>query len=257
VKLHAVEVLERERFGDHALLRYRWTGTPPEPGQFIMVRTAGPVQTFDPFLSRPFFAHDYDEEVVSLLFEIRGHGTVLLSGANAGLLVSSPLGRGFMLEDGEPVVLVGGGVWVAPLKLLSRFLSKRGVQHDVFLEIPGSSPKAYEELIRERYQGATLIPTAESPSSPQVVLSHIGDLARYRAVYASGSAEILAAVKTSCEDLIPAQLALRGRMACANGSCYGCAVPVWQFGELGYARACVEGPVFPAERVLSVGNEGY
>src|SRR3712207_6907507 len=41
VKLHAVEVLERERFGDHALIRYRWTSTPPAPGQFVMVRIAG------------------------------------------------------------------------------------------------------------------------------------------------------------------------------------------------------------------------
>jgi dihydroorotate dehydrogenase electron transfer subunit len=257
VKLHEVEVLERERFGNHVLLRYRWTDAPPEPGQFVMVRTAGLVQACDPLLSRPFFAHDYDEEVMSLLFEIRGRGTALLSEANAELLVSSPLGQGFTLEDGEPVVLVGGGVWVAPLKLLSRFLSKRGVQHDVFLEIQGNSPKAYEELIRERYRGAALIPTAGSPSSPQVVLSKIGYLARYRAVYASGSAEILAAVKNACEGLIPAQLALRGRMACANGSCYGCAVPVWQSGELGYARACIEGPIFPAERVLSSSGEGW
>lgn len=257
MKRYAVEVLERERFGDHVLLRYRWTGTPPEPGQFIMVRTAGSVQTFDPFLSRPFFAHDYEDEVMSLLFEIRGRGTALLSEANAELLVSAPLGRGFRLEDGEPMVLVGGGVWVAPLKLLSRVLSKRGVPHDVFLEIPGSSPKAYEELIRENYRGAALIPTVGSPSSPQMILSHIGDLARYRAVYASGSAEILTAVKNACEGLITAQLALRGRMACANGSCYGCAVPVWQSGELGYARACVEGPIFPAERVLSISGEGY
>ena len=257
MKLHAVEILERERFGDHVLLRYRWIGAPPEPGQFMMVRTAGALQALDPFLSRPFFAHDYTEEVMSLLFEIRGRGTALLSEAKAGLLVSAPLGRGFTLEDGEPVVLVGGGVWVAPLKLLSRYLGNRGVQHDVFLEIPGNIPEAYGDLISENYRGATLIPTDGSPASPEVVLSHIGDLARYRVVYASGSAEILAAVKTACEGVTPAQLALRGRMACANGSCYGCAIPIRQFGELGYARACIEGPVFLAESVLSISGEGY
>jgi dihydroorotate dehydrogenase electron transfer subunit len=256
VKLHAVDILERERFGDHILLRYRWTGTPPEPGQFVMVRTAGALRALDPFLSRPFFAHDCHDEVVSLLFKIRGRGTSLLSEEDAGLLVSAPLGRGFTVEDKEPVVLVGGGVWVAPLKLLSRLLYKRGVQHDVFLEIPGNSPEEYGDLISENYQGAALIPTDGSPASPEVVISRIGDLARYRAVYASGSAEILTAVKTTCEGAIPAQLALRGRMACANGSCYGCAVPVRQSGELGYARACIEGPVFPAESVLSIRGEG-
>ena len=247
MKLHAVEVLERERFGDHALIRYRWTGVPPEPGQFVMVRTADSLQALDPFLSRPFFAHDYDDEAMSLLFEIRGRGTALLAEEDARLLVSAPLGRGFTVEDREPVVLIGGGVWVAPLKLLSRFLSKRGVQHDVFLEIPGNSSEAYEDLVRENYWRASLIPTAGSPSSPEAVLSHVGDLARYRAVYASGSSEILAAVKSACEGMVPAQLALRERMACANGSCYGCAVPLWRDGARAYARACVDGPIFPAE----------
>src|SRR3712207_1933953 len=129
VKLHAVEVLERERFGDHALIRYRWTSTPPAPGQFVMVRIAGAVQAFDPFLSRPFFAHDYDDEVVSLLFEIRGRGTFLLSEEDPVLLVSDPLGRGYTLDHG-PVALVGGGVWVSPLKLLARHLARSGIAFD-------------------------------------------------------------------------------------------------------------------------------
>ena len=77
VKLHRVEVLEREKFGDHALLRYRWNGEPPQPGQFVMVRTENAAPTFDPFLSRPLFVHDYVDGVASLLFEVRGHGTAL------------------------------------------------------------------------------------------------------------------------------------------------------------------------------------
>ena len=48
------------------------------------------MQDLDPFLSRPFFAHDYNDEVVSLLFEIRGRGTALLSEEDASLLVSEP-----------------------------------------------------------------------------------------------------------------------------------------------------------------------
>ena len=61
---------------------------------------------------------------------------------------------------------------------------------------------------------------------------------------------MLAAVRET--STVPAQLAVRERMACANGSCHGCAVQVWgvSSGETRtktYARACVEGPVFPAE----------
>lgn len=252
MKTYEAKVLGRERFGDHALLRYHWTGEPPEPGQFVMVRAATPIATLDPFLFRPFFAHDYADSELSLLFEVRGRGTALLAEEDAELLVSAPLGQGFKLRGGGPVALLGGGVWVAPLKLLSRCLSEFGVPHDVFLEIPNTAPKDYARWIRENYPGATLVPTKGFPSSPEMVLSNVGDLAAYRAVYASGPAEMLAAVKRASEGTVFAQLALRERMACANGSCYGCAVPVWESGAQTYARACIEGPVFPAEIVGSL-----
>ena len=246
MKLHAVEVLERERFGDHALFRYRWTGASPDPGQFVMVRTAGVLQALDPFLSRPLFVHDYDDEVVSLLFEIRGRGTALLSRESASLLVSEPLGRGYTL-DGGPVALVGGGVWVSPLKLLSRHLTRSEIAHDIYLEIPFTVSEAYAAWISENYPDAILVRTEADPDAPQAVLNSIGDLSRYASLYASGPAPMLSAVKRLSEGTVPTQLALRERMACANGSCYGCAVPVWRDGEHAYARVCVEGPIFPAE----------
>lgn len=247
MKLHAVEILERERFGDHALLRYRWTGLPPEPGQFVMARTATSAPSLDPFLSRPLFAHDYDGETMSLLFEIRGRGTALLAEEDAGLLVSDPLGRGYTVDNHGPVTLVGGGVWVSPLKLLSWALDRSGIAHDIYLEIPATAPEAYAAWISENYPSATLVPTEGAASASQAVLERIGALSRYAGLYASGPASMLDAVKRVSGGKVPAQLAVRERMACANGSCYGCAVPVWEAAERTYARACVEGPVFPAE----------
>lgn len=246
MKTYDREVSFRERFGDHALLRYRWTGEPPEPGQFVMARAAS-AATLEPFLFRPFFAHDYSDGELSLLFEVRGRGTELLAEEDAKLLVSAPAGRGFVVRGQEPVALVGGGVWVSPLKLLSRRLSGLGVSHDVFLEIPSTAPKAYAGWIRENYPHAILVPTDGCAPSPQTVLSRAGDLARYGAVYASGPTGMLDALKRASEGTVSVQLALRERMACASGSCYGCAVPVWDSGARTYARACVEGPVFPAE----------
>jgi dihydroorotate dehydrogenase electron transfer subunit len=246
VKLHAVEVLLRERFGDHALIRYRWTGATPEPGQFVMARTATSTRSFEPFLSRPLFVHDYDGETLSLLFEIRGRGTALLTREYTGLLVSAPLGRGFSLDSG-PVAIVGGGIWVSPLKLLSRRLTRSGTIPEVYLEIPGTAPKAYAVWISENYPDATLVPTDSSEDAARVVLDRLGDITCYATVYASGPTGMLEAVKQATAGTVPAQLATRERMACASGACYGCAVPVWQGDERTYARACVEGPVFPAE----------
>ena len=77
MKLYEVEVVARERFADHALVRYHWPGRVPEPGQFVMAHTSK--QNLDPFLPRPLFAHDYEDGVMSLLFEVRGRGTALLA----------------------------------------------------------------------------------------------------------------------------------------------------------------------------------
>ena len=246
MKLHPVEVLGREEHGRHVLLRYRWTGEAPRPGQFVMARSQNRAG-LDPFLPRPLFAHDHDDDTVSLLFEVRGRGTALLAAEDAGLLVSAPLGRGFGTEGSGPVALIGGGVWVSPLKLLSRHLRDSGVDHDVYLEVPGGAPEAYADFLRTRYESATLVETGGAADPPRAVLDSVGELSRYATLYVSGTAETLRATKHAADGIVSAQLALRERMACANGSCYGCAVPVWEAGEKTYGRTCVEGPVFEAE----------
>ena len=246
MKLHRVRVLHRERFGDHALIRYRWTGPPPEPGQFVLARSAATSHALDPFLARPFFAHDHENGTTSLLFEVRGRGTLLLSEVAEELLVSSPRGRGFEVQSG-PVALVGGGVWAAPLKLLSRRLEHTGVPHDTYIEVPRNAPNDYAVWLAQGYPGARFVHTGDTAGAPWRLFDEIGDLARYSTVYASGPEETLATTKKVSEGRVAAQLALRETMACANGSCYGCAVPVLGYDGASYARACIDGPVFPAE----------
>lgn len=244
MKLHRAKIVHRERFGDHALLRYRWTGAVPEPGQFVMVRPAG--DALDPFLSRPFFVHDHNEDTLSVLFEVRGRGTAMLADEDDAVLVSEPRGRGFRIEDG-PVALLGGGVWVAPLKLLSKHLERAGVAHEVFLEVPREAPEAYSAWVSENYPGAHLVSTGDPVDAPRELLARVGDLDEYVDVCVSGAPETLVAAGEACAGRVPAQLAVRERMACANGSCYGCAVPVKSGDGTTYARVCIEGPVFAGE----------
>jgi dihydroorotate dehydrogenase electron transfer subunit len=48
---------------------------------------------------------------------------------------------------------------------------------------------------------------------------------------------------------VPAQLALESGMACGFGACFGC---VTALAEGGYARVCVDGPVFAAAELAEV-----
>lgn len=247
MKLQRVRVVRRERFGNHCLIRYGWDGPPPAPGQFVMARPASAAHALDPFLARPFFAHDHEDGITSLLFEVRGRGTLLLAEVGEELLVSQPRGRGFELRPG-PVALVGGGVWVAPLRLLSRRLEQAGVPHDTYIEVPKSALEDYAVWLARGYPAARFVHTEDTVHAARWLFEEIGDLARYSTLYASGPQETLTAAKRASEGShVAAQLALRERMACADGSCHGCAVPVLKDGEPSYARACIDGPVFQAE----------
>ena len=242
MKLYRAEIVAREFFGDYVLLSYHWTGESPEPGQFIVARATEPSTSLDPFLNRPFFVHDYENGVATLFFEVRGQGTKLLAWAAGEIFVSTPLGQGFRLADTGPAALVGGGAGASPLGLVSKRLARRDVPHDVYLMVP-SHQDAGKKQFRDLFPRARLVQIDES------VLDRgqpLGVFNGYAAIYASGLRPLLGTVGGAAGGT-PCQIAVQERMACANGSCYGCAVPVWETGTRTYARACIEGPVFPAE----------
>jgi dihydroorotate dehydrogenase electron transfer subunit len=239
MKFYGVKIEDRERVGNYTLLHYRWPGS-VEPGQFVMARANGYPVTLDPFLARPFSFYDHDGEVASLLFEVRGRGTALLDLASS-IEVSAPLGRSFGIDaTTERAALLGGGVGVAPLKVLSRRLRDLGVHRDVFL---GFADAKTAEISRE-FPASKVATMDGSAGTHGTVLDAAPDIGSYSVVYACGPNPMLAAVKRSVGEGSVCQLSVEERMGCGNGSCNGCVVPMRGGG---YARSCVEGPVFSAE----------
>ena len=105
------------------------------PGQFVEVRIDGNGQTF---LRRPISINKVDRErnELWLLVAVVGEGTRWLASLKAGdsLNVVVPLGHGFTLQglSSDEVLLVGGGVGVAPLLFQGDMLKSLGVK-PVFL----------------------------------------------------------------------------------------------------------------------------
>jgi dihydroorotate dehydrogenase electron transfer subunit len=240
MKFYSVEVEQREELGPYTLLEYRWSLGPVRPGQFVMARAAGYPATLDPFLARPFSFYDYDGKMASLLFEVRGRGTALLDLAST-MEVTAPLGNGFRIDPGlGRAALLGGGIGVAPLKILSRSLDAAGIPHDVFLGFADASPSA----VAADFPGAGVATMDGSAGTPGTVLDAADSLEGYGAVYACGPNPMLAAVKRAARESRLCQLSVEERMGCGNGSCNGCVVPV-RGGD--YIRSCIEGPVFHAD----------
>lgn len=236
-----VDVEERSVLGSYTLLRYRWQG-PVEPGQFTMARAAGFPTTLDPFLARPFSYYDHDGETASLLFEVRGRGTALLDVAST-IEVTAPLGKGFAVDPASGrAALLGGGIGVAPLKILGRHLDVMGIPHDVFLGFADAECS----VVAGEFPGAEVATMDGSVGRQGTVLDTGVDLQDYGAVYSCGPNPMLAAVKLAAGENTLCQLSVEERMGCGNGSCNGCVVPVLGGG---YVRSCIEGPVFDAEVV--------
>ena len=100
------------------------------PGQFVEVRVDGSPATF---LRRPISVNfvDRDKNELWLLVATIGDGTRRLGQLQAGDIVNCvlPLGNGFtMPAEPKKVLLVGGGVGVAPLLYFGKQLKDRGME---------------------------------------------------------------------------------------------------------------------------------
>jgi NAD(P)H-flavin reductase len=189
-----------------------------------------------PFLPRAFSVMRAQAGTLAFLLEDVGPGTRRLAELDRGdeLLLLGPLGNGFAPpSDGRRPVLVGGGVGVAPLVILSDAL--------------GGATTLLGFRDADHAEGAVLLPGARVATDDGSVGHHglVTDLLAAEMdagceVYACGPPRMLEAVGDLCAaEGVGAQLAMESGMACGFGACFGCVVPT----QRGYLRLCVDGPV--------------
>ena len=217
-----LKAVAREEIGPYTLLRVERGGLDPgAPGQFFMLEAPGRL------LPRPMSLCFAPRGELAFLIDPIGPGTRAICTLEPGdeLQVLGPLGNGFRLELGRPL-LVGGGIGIAPLPYLSAKLDR---------------PPAILGFRSEWHaEAAALVPNAEVVIDPVLVTHALRDrLQPVPSVLACGPEPMLNAVR----ELAPeAQLAWEAPMACGYGACYGCAVEL----EGEWKRLCVEGPVLRA-----------
>lgn len=210
------------------------------PGQFFNVRVGTGA---DPLLRRPISVCDTERGQVRILFRVVGRGTALLARVRAGdeLDVLGPLGRPARLPRKGAVVLVGGGIGIAPLLLLARHWHERR-QLTVLL---GARTKAELILLPEfRELGVNLLLATDDGSAGYhgFVTEPAATLARKLpspTFFACGPAAMLRELVDRLRPL-PVWGFIEERMGCGTGICYCCALPQRNGG---YLRFCQEGPV--------------
>ncbi len=218
------------------------------PGQFVRLK-AWPGN--DPLLPRPFSVHEVQEGGISVLYQVRGRGTRILSALRRGdeVKVDGPLGRPFPVPGAGSVWVVAGGIGVAPFLFYLETLKARGIPRRLFY---GARSRGDLLRISRLSRLAPLILTTEDGSAGRrglvtEALSEALTRERPALILACGPPAMLSAVGRMAEEAaIPAWLSLEAVMACGRGLCLGCAVP--RRGG-GYLKVCVEGPAVDSREV--------
>lgn len=187
-----------------------------------------------PLLRRPFSVYRTDGHTIEIVLKAVGSGTTQLLAMERGDRVSvlGPLGRGFSLS-GRTVVLVSGGLGVAPMPLAAREAREAGME---VTWVHGA--RTAGELCTEA--DADRIVWATDDGSRGFHGTAVAAAPDAGVVLACGPNRMLAAVAERWPD---AQVAVETYMGCGTGVCLGCAVPLRRGG---YDRACTEGPVYRA-----------
>jgi dihydroorotate dehydrogenase electron transfer subunit len=245
------------------------------PGQFIMMRCSDPIPgrdeastgaalADDPLLARAMSYHRLREgengTEFSILYDVVGRGTGWLARRNPGDQIFSwgPLGKGYTLRNaGQNLLLVGGGIGIAPLLWLADDAIAKGksvVLIDGARDTAGVFP-------------ADMVP----PEVEVVVTTQDGSMGRQGlvtdvfldyfgwadTVFACGPNPMFAALAAVLQKhegdgagrirrRKPVQALLESPMGCGTGICYGCAV----MDRRGDPRlVCKEGPNFELREI--------
>jgi dihydroorotate dehydrogenase electron transfer subunit len=228
-------------------------------GQFIHIKCG---KGLDPLLRRPFSLSEIDRSsgTISIIYEVRGKGTKLLSDYLEGqeLDVLGPLGNSFFIEDLDAqnhAILVGGGIGAPPMAALGQALKDHGLNKVTIILGAATKDKLLPEEIFTQTDAEVLLATDDGTMGHKgfvtELLPQTMDNKEQYVVFACGPGGMLKAVGDYClQRDIPCQLSLEEVMACGVGACQGCACKVKDNPGFKYVRVCREGPVFKAGEVV-------
>ena len=240
----------KECYGQSVLLRLRDEQPLPEvlPGQFVQVRVDGSPSTY---LRRPISIHDVDpaNNEISLLVQMVGEGTRHLAATAVGdhINLVLPLGNGYTLpEKDEAVLLVGGGIGIAPLYYLAKCMAAQGVKPTFLLG--GKKTSDIVRLDTYRAVGETFVTTEDGSLGEKgmVTMHSVWKERKFDKIYVCGPKRMMMAVADIAKaNDVWCEVSLEHMMACGLGACLCCVEDTVE----GNLCVCKEGPVFNTRRL--------
>ncbi|MGI6105875.1 MAG: dihydroorotate dehydrogenase electron transfer subunit [Raoultibacter sp.] len=229
------------------------------PGQFVHAIIPGMEAHI---LRRPFSVYSAVPEIglIEILYQGVGFGTKKMQELKMQdkLELIGPLGTGWNpLESATRALMVAGGVGAAPLYMLSNKLASQGVTIDVVMGARSKSSLVCHERYTSLFDENGLSLEGLRCATDDGSFGHAGfntDLVKealatnsYDYAAVCGPEPMIERVVSMLNEAsIPCEISLERRMACGVGACLSCVV---QTSE-GMKRACFDGPVFDAKKVM-------
>lgn len=226
-----------------------------KPGQFYMLKTKNKGQV----LRRPISLHSINKEKkrIEFYYETLGEGTKEFASLKEGetLNIQGPLGNGFDMDHkGKKVVIVGGGMGMAPLKLLGQWLE---VENEVTYILGGRNQEALEVVKVFEGIGDKQIITSDDGSigvkgyTTDRLKEHL-EKEKTDIIFSCGPHIMMEKVgEIGVENNIPTFVSLEKRMACGVKACVGCSIKT----KKGMKKVCYDGPVFNFEDLIDTKTE--
>ena len=219
-------------------------------GQFVQVKVDDAANTY---LRRPISIHDvdYQKRTITLLVQRVGEGTNKISDTeiNDTLNIIYPLGNGFTMPDDKDakVVLVGGGIGIAPMYYLGKVLKEKGIE-PVFV-LGGRSKEDLIMLDEFSSVGKVYITTNDGSLGEQgfVTQHSVWKEKKFDMIYTCGPKPMMMAVANMArENDVCCEVSLENLMACGLGACLCCVENTIE----GNVCVCKEGPVKNINKLL-------
>jgi ferredoxin--NADP+ reductase len=243
------EIIKKEEIGSK-LFKYvihaPYVTKNAQPGQFVIVIPKKSGERL------PLTIYNSDGENVSIIFQVVGYSTTLLSELNEGDSVEAvlgPLGHPAEIKNFGKVVCVGGGVGTAVLLPELRALKEAG---NTVVSIIGARSKELVILEEEvkKYSDELIITTDDGSygqkgvvTNPLRVLLEKGDI---NEVITIGPVIMMKFVAALTKEFnVKTTVSLNPVMVDGTGMCGGCRVEVGEETKF----ACVDGPEFDGHLV--------
>ena len=219
-------------------------------GQFVQVRVDDAQHTY---LRRPISIHDvdYQNRTITLLVQRVGEGSNKIADTelNDTLNIIYPLGNGFTMPEDKnaKVVLVGGGIGIAPMYYLGKVLKEKGLE-PVFV-LGGRSKEDLIMLDEFSSVGEVYITTNDGTLGEQgfVTQHSVWKEKKFDMIYTCGPKPMMMAVANLArENNICCEVSLENLMACGLGACLCCVENTIE----GNVCVCKEGPVMNINKLL-------